>query len=72
MTVTNPPASRHGRPRLPRSEARSERVVTFVTPPEMEELTARAQRTGKSLSTTCHELIQRAMAVTTNDAGDRT
>lgn len=50
-----------GRPRLPKADARSERVVTFLTPPEHQRLTELAQGSKQSLSAKCHELIVQAM-----------
>lgn len=50
-----------GRPRLPISDARSERVVTFLTPPEYQRLTELANQSEQSLSAQCHDLIAEAL-----------
>jgi hypothetical protein len=46
-----------GRPRLPRSQVRDQRVVTFLTAGEFERLIQIAEHKGVSLSRVCHELI---------------
>ena len=60
-----------GRPRLPETDARSERVVTFLTPPEHQRLSELAQRSKQSLSATCHELIVQAMEPTIIQGGSK-
>ncbi len=54
--------SSRGRPRLPRSKARSRRVVTFVTESEMKELRRLSAARQKSLSALCCQLIRAALA----------
>jgi hypothetical protein len=54
-------AERRGRPRLPQDRARSERVVTFLTPPEYAALKELAEASGDSLSATSHRLIATAL-----------
>lgn len=54
-------SARMGRPRLPTKEARSERVVTFLTPLEHSMLAELARSTDQSVSAMCHELLVQAM-----------
>lgn len=49
--------SRRGRPRRSQEEARSQRVVTFVTKAELEDLEQIAQREDRSLSAVVHRMI---------------
>ncbi|KIC46023.1 hypothetical protein RA28_10365 [Ruegeria sp. ANG-S4] len=58
-----------GRPRLPQADVRSERVVTFLTPPEHRHLRKLAQVSNQSLSAKCHELLVRAMQDQTKTGG---
>ncbi|RLA28014.1 MAG: hypothetical protein DRR11_17355 [Gammaproteobacteria bacterium] len=46
-----------GRPPLPKECVRSERVVTFLTREENEQLHKLAAAQGKSVSQTCHDLL---------------
>ncbi len=55
-----------GRPRLPEADARSERVVTFLTPPELRRLHDLALQSGSSLSATAHALLLEAMNTAMN------
>ena len=57
------PATRHrlGRPPLPSEVTRSERVVTFVTREEKQELEVLAATASQSLSAICHHLIVRGL-----------
>ena len=50
-----------GRPPGPKNRARTKRVVTFVTEPELSRLQAMAVANGASLSATTHHLIARAL-----------
>ena len=50
-----------GRPRLPREDARSARVVTFVTEQENASLKQLADATSQSLSAVCHRLIAQGL-----------
>ncbi|MEM6577438.1 MAG: hypothetical protein AAF678_03020 [Pseudomonadota bacterium] len=50
-----------GRPPLPEEKARSERVVTFLTPAERRKLELRANASGQTLSAAAHELIARGL-----------
>ncbi|MEM9844616.1 MAG: hypothetical protein AAF965_07430 [Pseudomonadota bacterium] len=52
---------RWGRPPVERAHARSERVVTFLTPDERALLDAYADDLGQSISATAHHLICKAM-----------
>lgn len=49
--------TRMGRPPLPRTEVRSNRVVTFVTDREMTALTQGAEEAGMSLSAFVHAIL---------------
>ena len=49
--------SRRGRPRRLQEEARSQRVVTFVTEAELEDLEQISQREDRSLSAVVHRII---------------
>jgi hypothetical protein len=49
--------TRMGRPQLPRTRVRSNRVVTFVTDREMTALTRRAEKAGMSLSAFVHAIL---------------
>lgn len=50
-----------GRPPVERSQARTERVVTFLTMKERALLAAYADNLGQSISATAHHLICSAM-----------
>jgi len=50
-----------GRPPLPKEERRNQRVVTFLTCKQSAEVKNIATREGKSLSQTCHDLIQQGL-----------
>ena len=56
------PGRRPGRPPLPAGEARSERVVTFLTPSELVALKHLAAASGTSISATCHALLASSLA----------
>jgi len=49
--------SRLGRPPLPRDRARSERVVSFVTPAELDALREHADASGISVSAVIHQIL---------------
>jgi len=53
--------SRLGRPRLPSDVARSERIVTFVTPGEFESIAELSDRLSLSLSATVYRLLSEAL-----------
>ena len=46
-----------GRPPLPKEEARSERIATFLTPSQRLRLAKLANATGQTLSSVAHALI---------------
>ena len=50
-------SSQRGRPRLSRHQARSKRVVTFVTKAELEMLEQMALHDDRSLSAALHKII---------------
>lgn len=56
---TNSP--RMGRPPLPSSEVRTERVVTFLTPAQKQQLHSFAATTDQSISGATQDLIQRGL-----------
>jgi len=53
---------RFGRPPKPRDEVRSERVVSFVTPAELDALNGLADDRGESLSSLIHRILLSALA----------
>lgn len=53
--------TRMGRPRLPANEARSNRIVTFVTNSELEHLKAMMARNGETLSSVCHRILSKSL-----------
>jgi hypothetical protein len=57
---------RLGRPPKPKNEARSERVVTFVTPDQLENLKGIATAEGSSISSVVHHML--ASALTEDDS----
>jgi hypothetical protein len=66
---------RLGRPPRPAETVRSQRVVTFVTPAELEALERLSERWETSLSGTVHRLVYRALGAATratDDAKERT
>ena len=60
---------RRGRPPLPRDEARSERVVTFVTPGQLEALRGIAAQDECSVSAVVHDLLSSSLSE--QDPGSR-
>ncbi len=52
---------RFGRPPLPRDKARSERVVSFVTPGEFQALKELADARGESVSAAVHLILSSAL-----------
>lgn len=64
MTETGdrPRRWRLGRPRMPRDEVRSERVVSFVTRSEFDVLTRLADTRGESLSAVIHRILSSTLA----------
>jgi hypothetical protein len=66
---------RLGRPPRPAETVRSQRVVTFVTPAELEALERLSERWKTSMSATVHRLVYRALesaTETSQEAGRRT
>jgi hypothetical protein len=59
--------TRMGRPPLAKEMARSNRVVTFVTDGELEELVHGAEREGRSLSGHVREILLRGMGLAAGD-----
>jgi len=53
---------RFGRPPKPRDEVRSERVVSFVTPAELDALNELAEEREESLSALVHGILLSALA----------
>jgi len=53
---------RFGRPPKPRDEVRSERVVSFVTPAELDALNELAEEREESLSALIHRILLSALA----------
>lgn len=49
--------TRRGRPPLPPDEVRANRVVTFVTDPELAILKKISRRESDTLSSICHRII---------------
>ena len=72
---SKPPGVRRakGRPPLPRDEARSQRVVTFVTEQDKAKLIELAEGRSTSLSAVCFELIAQGLRriARTREAGPR-
>jgi len=56
-----------GRPPLPGDIVRSERVVTFLTKQENEQLVSIATAAGMSVSRACHGLIITGLATASRD-----
>jgi hypothetical protein len=52
------PQPQLGRPALPVDQQRKNRVVTFLTDPQLECLAKKAERKGLSLSRTCYDIIR--------------
>jgi hypothetical protein len=65
---TEIPPRRFGRPPKPAETVRSERVVSFVTPGELEQLEKISARRGVSLSAVIHSLVVRSLD---SDTGER-
>jgi hypothetical protein len=55
------PNKRLGRPPSPPEEARSQRVVTFVTQAELEQLQGIAESRQLALSATVHQLLAKQL-----------
>jgi hypothetical protein len=55
------PRPRGGRPPAPKDRVRSHRIVTFVTPPQMEQLNKLAERRESSMSKLVHELLSESL-----------
>jgi hypothetical protein len=51
--------SPRGRPPLPSEKVRHNRVVTFLTDREMQQLKKISQKESKTLSAVCHKIITR-------------
>ena len=51
--------SRRGRPPLPPDEVRANRVVTFVTDPELATLKQLSKEESNTISAICHRIITR-------------
>jgi hypothetical protein len=60
-------ALRFGRPPKPAETVRSERVVSFVTPSELEQLEKISARRGVSLSAVIHSMVIRSLEGTANE-----
>ena len=60
-TVQTIRGDRLGRPPLPRDQARSERVVSFVTPGELIALKKRADARNATLSSMVHHILSSAL-----------
>lgn len=58
--------SRRGRPPLPPEEVRSNRVVTFVTDPELALLKNISLRENDTLSAVCHRILSGYINQNTN------
>jgi len=58
---TGPSRPRLGRPAGRPATVRSQRVVTFVTKHELEQLERLADRSGASLSSVVHEILARGL-----------
>ena len=54
--------TRLGRPPLPADRARSERVVSFVTPAELDALREHADAGGISVSAVIHQILSASLA----------
>lgn len=67
MASTDQPPNRRGRPPLDPAHARTERVVTFLTPSEMAALSDVAARRRQSISATCHALLANALTDKTQE-----
>ena len=52
-------APRRGRPPLPPDEVRANRVVTFVTDPELATLRQLSRQENNTISAICHRIITR-------------
>jgi hypothetical protein len=57
-----------GRPPLPADAVRSQRVVTFLTTEENEQLLKIATAQGKSVSLACHDLFVIGLGICSNGA----
>jgi len=57
-----------GRPPLPKESVRSERVVTFLTREENEQLLKLAAAQGKSVSLTCRDILVSEIRLCLNTA----
>jgi len=63
---------RLGRPPKPAETVRSERVVTFVTPTELEALQRLAERWNSSVSGTVYRLVIRTLEAESNNLKETT
>jgi hypothetical protein len=61
-TTRERPRKKAGRPPHPPELCRSQRVVTFVTEKEMQQIRALAESKERPLSATVHELIIRSLS----------
>jgi hypothetical protein len=57
-----------GRPPLPADAVRSQRVVTFLTTEENEQLLKIATAQGKSVSLACHDILVNGLGLCSNSA----
>ena len=64
--------TRMGRPPLPRNQVRVERVVSFLTADQKQQLQAFARESEQSLSTAAQDLIQRSLGQEFSDTTDNT
>jgi len=53
----SPGRNQRGRPPVSEDDARKNRVVTFVTNQELEQLSRIANTSGKSMSAVCHRIL---------------
>jgi hypothetical protein len=61
MTMSQPERPKRGRPPVPKNQARRNRVVTFLTDAELNQLKQRALKMEMTLSQACHRLIRKAL-----------
>ena len=69
LSAGNQKSKALGRPPRPQDQVRSERVVTFLTFEECESLKRLSDAWGKSVSATCHRLVQKALISESQDRG---
>jgi hypothetical protein len=62
VTNNNQGRPQRGRPPAPRETVRRNRVVTFLTDGQLENLKRLADRSETTLSQACHQLIKKELA----------